>query len=160
MMVEGAYHIPQCSAHPSIRNRPKEMLSLEKILMLGKTEDKRRRGWPRMRWLDNITDLMYMNLNRLLEIVEDRGAWCAPQGRKESDLTIEQQQLISRGLPKWLSGKKSTCSAGDPGSISGSGKSPREENGNPLQYSCLGNPMNRGAWRATAQGVAKKSDMT
>ena len=89
MMVEGAYHIPQCSAHPSIRNRPKEMLSLEKILMLGKTEDKRRRGWPRMRWLDNITDLMYMNLNRLLEIVEDRGAWCAPgHGVAESQIQI------------------------------------------------------------------------
>ena len=40
-----------------------------------------------MRWLGNITDLMYMNLNRLLEIVEDRGAWHAPRGRKESDVT-------------------------------------------------------------------------
>ena len=40
-----------------------------------------------MRWLGNITDLMYMNLNRLLEIVEDRGAWHAPRGHKESDVT-------------------------------------------------------------------------
>ena len=45
--------------------------------MLGKIEDKRRRGPQRMRWLDNITDLMDMNLSKLQEIVEDRGAWHA-----------------------------------------------------------------------------------
>ena len=52
------------------------------------------------------------------------------------------------GLPWWLSGKDSTYQAGD-GSIPGSGNSPGEWNGNPLQYSCLGNPLDRGAWRAT-----------
>ena len=51
--------------------------SLEKTLMLGKIEDKRRRGPQRMRWLDSITDLMDMNLSKLQEIVEDRGAWHA-----------------------------------------------------------------------------------
>ena len=50
---------------------------LEKTLMLGKIEDKRRRGPQRMRWLDSITDLMDMNLSKLQEIVEDRGAWHA-----------------------------------------------------------------------------------
>ena len=48
------------------------------------------------------------------------------------------------------------ANAGDAGSIPGSGRSPGEGNGNPLQYSCLGNPMDRGAWWATVHGVAKE----
>ena len=51
--------------------------SLEKTLVLGKTEDKRRRGLQRMRWLDNINDSMEMNLSKLWEIVKDRKAWYA-----------------------------------------------------------------------------------
>ena len=51
--------------------------------------------------------------------------------------------------------KNSPANAGESGSISGSGRSPGEGNVNPLQYSCLGNPMDRGAWRATVHGVAK-----
>ena len=49
----------------------------------------------------------------------------------------------------------SAYNVGDLGSISGSGRSPREVNGNPLQYSCLENPMDRGAWWAKVHGVAK-----
>ena len=51
--------------------------------------------------------------------------------------------------------KESACNAGDLGSILGSGRSPGEGNGNPLQYSCLENPMDGGAWWATVHGVAK-----
>ena len=51
--------------------------SLEKTLMLGKIEGKRRRGQKRMRWLNNTTDSVDMNLSRLQEIMENRGTWCA-----------------------------------------------------------------------------------
>ena len=52
-------------------------------------------------------------------------------------------------------GKESPCNAGDPGSVPGLGESPGEGNGNPLQYTCLENPMDRGAWWATVHGVAE-----
>ena len=57
--------------------------------------------------------------------------------------------------PGGSDGKASACNAGDPGSIPGSGRSPGEGNGNPLQQSCLENPMDGGAWWATVHGVAK-----
>ena len=59
------------------------------------------------------------------------------------------------GFPGGSEDKASACNAGDLGSIPGSGKSPGEENGNPLQYSCLGNPMDRGTWWATVHGITK-----
>ena len=59
------------------------------------------------------------------------------------------------GFPSSSNGKASTCNAGDPGSIPGSERPPGEGNGNPLQYSCLENSMDRGAWRAIVHGVAK-----
>ena len=52
------------------------------------------------------------------------------------------------------------ANAGEVGSIPGSGRSPGEGNGNPLQYSCLENPRDRGAWQATVHGVAEELDMT
>ena len=56
-------------------------------------------------------------------------------------------------------GKESACNAGEPAWIPGLGRSPGEVNGNPLQYSCRENPMDRGAWQATGHRVAKESDM-
>ena len=59
------------------------------------------------------------------------------------------------GFPGGSDGKESACNAGDLGSVPGLGRSPGEENGNPLQYSCQENSMDRGAWRATVHRVAK-----
>ena len=59
------------------------------------------------------------------------------------------------GFPGGSVVKNPPANAGDVDLIPGSGRSPREGNGNPLQYSCLGNSMDREAWRATVQGVAK-----
>ena len=78
----------------------------------------------------------------------DRGAWGAQSmGLQESDtteVTLQQQVIID--FPGGSGGKASACNVGDPGSIPGSGRSPGEGNGNPLQYSCLENPMDREAW--------------
>jgi len=66
-------------------------------------------------------------------------------------------QLI-HGLPCWLSSKESACNAGDAGdagSIPGSGRSPGGGHGNPLQYSCLKNPIDRRAWRATVHRASE-----
>jgi len=67
--------------------------------------------------------------------------------------TIYKGALV--GFSDGSDGKESACSAGDPSLIPGLGRSPGEGNGNPLQYSCLENPMDRGAWRATVHGVTE-----
>ena len=64
------------------------------------------------------------------------------------------ESLLKMGFPHSSVGKESACNAEDPGSIPGSGSSSRES-GNPLQYSCLENPMDRGAWQATVHGIAR-----
>ena len=71
-------------------------------------------------------------------------------------MPVFQYQLY--GLPGGSDSKASARNAEDPGSIPGSGRFPGEGNGNPLQYSCLENPMDGGAWQATAHEVAE-SDM-
>ena len=60
-----------------------------------------------------------------------------------------------KGFPGGLDGKASACNAGGPGSIPGLERSPGEGNNNPLQYSCLGNPMDGEAWQATVHVIAK-----
>ena len=80
----------------------------------------------------------------------------APLGQKDKPGVSEK--LKRQGLPQWLSGKESACNigaAGDKDSIPESGRSPGGGHGNPLQYSCLENPMNRGAWWAIVHGIAK-----
>ena len=68
--------------------------------------------------------------------------------------------MIITDFPGSSDGKESSCNAGDSGLIPGSGRSPEERNGYPLQYSCLENPMDRGPWWATAYEGHKELDMT
>ena len=67
-----------------------------------------------------------------------------------------EDSTLPMGFPGGSDGKESTCNAGDPGLIPGLGRSSGKGNGNPLQYSCLGNPMDRGGLRATVLGVTKR----
>ena len=69
---------------------------------------------------------------------------------KMKSITVEIKNTIYEiGFSWWLSGKESMFPRGDIDSIPGLGRSPGEGNGNPFQYSCLGNPTDRGSWRAT-----------
>ena len=70
-------------------------------------------------------------------------------------LLIITLSLSLLGFPGGSDGNTSACNVGDPGLIPGSGRSPGEGNGNPLQYSCLENPMPRGTWWATVHGITK-----
>ena len=74
-------------------------------------------------------------------------------------MTSLSLSLLFGGFPGGSAGKASACNAGDPGSISGSGRSLGERNGYQLQCYCLENSMNRGPWQVIVHGVAE-SDMT
>ena len=81
------------------------------------------------------------------------GRWGAGQWEGVNFLFL--QPFTERGFPGGSEVKASAYNAGDLGSIPGLGRSPGKGNGNPLQYSCVENPMDRGAWWATVHGVAK-----
>ena len=97
-----------------------------------------------------ITSYSVTNVNRSQTVSQDTNRI----------LTIVPRSLhcASKGFPGSSAGKEAAYDVGDPGYIPGSGRS-GEENGNPLQYFCLGKPLDRGAWRATVYGVAE-SGMT
>ena len=91
----------------------------------------------------------------------DRGAWWATVHGLEKNITSPlslcppQPPPTDFAFPSGLNGKESVCSAGDPSLIPGLGRCPGEGNGNPFQYSCMENPMDRGAWWPTVHGMEK-----
>ena len=105
-------------------------------------------------------DLSFPTRNQILVLCI--GKWILKHWTIEEILTIKL--FLIKGFPGGSEVKASAFNTGDLGSIPGLGRSPRDGNGNPLQYSCLDNPMDRGAWWATVHGVAKSrtrlSDLT
>ena len=105
--------------------------------------------------LDGITNSMDMSLSKLREMVKDRKAWCAAvHGVVELDMTerLNYNSTKHWGFPSGSVVKNLPAFTGDTESSPGLGRSPGERKRNPLQYSCLGNHMDRATWWATVHG--------
>ena len=85
----------------------------------------------------------------------DYSPWSSKELDMTEQLTHTHTHMQIYGLSSWLHFKESTCQRRRLGSIPELGRSPGEGSGNPLQYSCLGNPMDRGTWWAMVHGVAR-----
>ena len=96
----------------------------------------------------------------LLQVKELLGLPEAERGEEWSDLMGFRGSMVLQSCPGGSRVKNLPYNAGDESLIPGLGRSPVTGNGNPLQYSCLGNPKDRGAWEATVHVVTKESDMT
>ena len=90
---------------------------------------------------------------RELEIVE--AVDCVSKGLSQTEFTVAAKYGIYIGFPGGSDGTETACNAGNLGSVPGQGRSPGEGNSYSLQYSCLENPMDRGAWQARVHGVTK-----
>ena len=99
---------------------------------------------------------MFNTSSLSIHLLMDTGCFHGLATANNAAMNIKGMYLFKLGLSRWLSGKKSACSARDADSMPGSDRPPGEGNGNPLQYSYLGNPMDREAWRATIHGVTKE----
>ena len=94
--------------------------------------------------------------NQRLICLEQDNKHCCPLGTGKTSASGEGAGLqLGNRVPDGSDGKESACNVGDLGLIPGLGQSPGEGHNNPLQYSCLKNSMDRGAWQATVHGVAK-----
>ena len=126
-----------------------------------------------LQWLEQVTLTAYSRYPAASRLPRDlcrAGLQClssmlnsrhlGPESHEQSDrLRLCSLNALFQ-LPRWLGGKESTCQAGYTGSFPGSERSPEEGNSNPLQYSCLGNLMDRGAQRAIIHRVAKRESDT
>ena len=113
--------------------------------------------WSNIIWFDFFFFLATLHNHGIL--VPWPAIWTWALGSESAESTGPPGNSIFKGYSGGSGSQESACSEGDPGSIPKSGRSPGEWNSNPLRYYCLGNPMDRGACRATVHGITK-SDTT
>ena len=109
--------------------------------------------WSNIIWFDFF--FFFGHTAQLWDLSSLTSIWTWALGSESAESTGPPGNSIFKGFSGGSGGKESACSEGDPGSIPKSGRSPGEGNSNPLLYSCLGNPMDRGDCWATAHGITK-----